>query len=193
MQREHPFFVNIISPVKSCPLQLAGRQLYFYSLREQYRIVSNRESGRGRYDIAMYPLSENMDGFLMEFKVRNASKEKDLEETARNALLQIEEKRYDNDLLAAGIPKDRIYKLGIAFDEKDVRIRTSLYMQGYRTKCIDENHYPLLRFFPAPNATAPLNASITRYKVAGLSSPVFGLDVFFFPFCFSADAFSSCF
>lgn len=126
MQREHPFFVNIISPVKSCPLQLAGRQLYFYSLREQYRIVSNRESGRGRYDIAMYPLSENMDGFLMEFKVRNASKEKDLEETARNALLQIEEKRYDNDLLAAGIPKDRIYKLGIAFDGKDVRIRTSL-------------------------------------------------------------------
>ncbi|WP_243112675.1 PD-(D/E)XK nuclease domain-containing protein [Mediterraneibacter butyricigenes] len=78
MQREHPFFVNIISPVKSCPLQLAGRQLYFYSLRDQYRIVSNRESGRGRYDIAMYPLSENMDGFLMEFKVRNASKEKDL-------------------------------------------------------------------------------------------------------------------
>ena len=96
------------------------------SLRDQYRIVSNRESGRGRYDIAMYPLSENMDGFLLEFKVRNASKEKDLEETARNALLQIEEKRYDSDLLAAGISKDRIYKLGIAFDGKDVCIRTSL-------------------------------------------------------------------
>ncbi len=96
------------------------------SLRDQYRIVSNRESGRGRYDIAMYPLSENMDGFLLEFKVRNASREKNLEETARNTLLQIEEKRYDNDLIASGIPKDRIYKLGIAFDGKDVCIRTSI-------------------------------------------------------------------
>ena len=62
----------------------------------------------------------------MEFKVRNSSKEKDLEETARNALLQIEKKRYDNDLIDSGIPKDRIYKLGIAFDGKDVCIRTSL-------------------------------------------------------------------
>lgn len=31
------------------------------SLREQYRIVSNRESGRGRYDIVMYPLQKDMD------------------------------------------------------------------------------------------------------------------------------------
>ena len=36
------------------------------------------------------------------------------------------EKRYDNDLIASGIPKDHIYKLGIAFDGKDVCIRTSL-------------------------------------------------------------------
>ena len=31
------------------------------SMRKEYRIVSNRESGRGRYDIAMYPQKEDLD------------------------------------------------------------------------------------------------------------------------------------
>ena len=122
MQREHPFFVNIISPVKSCPLQLAGRQLYFYSLRDQYRIVSNRESGMGRYDIAMYPLQKDLDAFILEFKVMNEKKEKEIEDTASNALLQIEEKAYETDLLAAGIPREKIYKLGIAFAGKNALV-----------------------------------------------------------------------
>lgn len=46
------------------------------TLRDRYRIVSNRESGRGRYDIAMYPLEKNQDAFLMEFKVWDKKKEK---------------------------------------------------------------------------------------------------------------------
>ncbi len=45
------------------------------SLRDQYRIVSNRESGRGRYDIAIYPLEKNKDAFILEFKVFDAKKE----------------------------------------------------------------------------------------------------------------------
>ncbi len=92
------------------------------SLKDRYRIVSNRESGRGRYDIAMYPLRDNDDAFILEFKVRDAKKEKDLEETAANALRQIEEKCYETDLLAEGIPKERIYKLGFAFEGKDVLV-----------------------------------------------------------------------
>lgn len=90
------------------------------SLRDKYRIVSNRESGRGRYDIAMYPLQEGQDAFIMEFKVHDAYKERDLMATAENALRQIEEKAYEADLLAAGIPEERIYKLGFAFEGKDV-------------------------------------------------------------------------
>ena len=95
------------------------------SLRDKYRIVSNRESGRGRYDIAMYPLHEGQDAFIMEFKVHDANKEKDLIATAENALQQIEEKAYEADLLAAGIPKERIYKLGFAFEGKDVVVMQS--------------------------------------------------------------------
>ena len=92
------------------------------SLRDRYRIVSNRESGRGRYDIAMYPLQENTDAFIMEFKVQDRKKEPDLERTAKNALQQIEDKNYAADLLAAGIPAERIYKLGFAFAGKDVLV-----------------------------------------------------------------------
>mgnify|MGYP004505212531 FL=1 len=92
------------------------------SLRDRYRIVSNRESGRGRYDIAMYPLQENTDAFIMEFKVQDRKKETDLEQTAKNALQQIDDKNYAADLLAAGIPAERIYKLGFAFAGKDVLV-----------------------------------------------------------------------
>lgn len=92
------------------------------SLRDRYRIVSNRESGRGRYDIAMYPLHENTDAFIMEFKVQDRKKETDLEQTAKNALQQIEDKNYAADLLAAGIPAERIYKLRFAFEGKDVLV-----------------------------------------------------------------------
>lgn len=92
------------------------------SLRDRYRIVSNRESGRGRYDIAMYPLQENTDAFIMEFKVQDRKKETDLEQTAKNALQQIVDKNYEADLLAAGVPEERIYKLGFAFAGKDVLV-----------------------------------------------------------------------
>lgn len=92
------------------------------SLRDRYRIVSNRESGRGRYDIAMYPLQENTDAFIMEFKVQDRKKETNLEQTAKNALQQIVDKNYEADLLAAGVPAERIYKLGFAFAGKDVLV-----------------------------------------------------------------------
>ena len=92
------------------------------SLKDRYRIVSNRESGRGRYDIAMYPLSENEDAFIIEFKVLDEKREKNLEQTAENALKQIEDRDYKADLLAAGIPEGRIYQLGFAFEGKDVLV-----------------------------------------------------------------------
>lgn len=46
------------------------------SLKDRYRIVSNRESGRGRYDIALYPKQEDLDAFIMEFKVCDERTEK---------------------------------------------------------------------------------------------------------------------
>ena len=58
----------------------------------------------------MYPLERNKDAFIMGFKVFDAKKERSLEQTAANALKQIEEKNYEADLIAAGIGRGQIYK-----------------------------------------------------------------------------------
>ena len=88
---------------------------------ENYVLKSNRESGFGRYDVMMIPKKENLPAVILEFKVRRA-KEKDLEESVQMALRQIEEKNYDAELLALGIPKERIRHYGFAFEGKHVLI-----------------------------------------------------------------------
>lgn len=91
-------------------------------LRGRYIITSNRESGFGRYDVLLEPLSEKDDAFIIEFKVHKPRREKNLEETLENALSQIEEKKYESILTAKGIPSDRIRKYGFAFQGKQVLI-----------------------------------------------------------------------
>lgn len=90
------------------------------SMRKEYRIVSNRESGDGRYDIAIYPFDKTKDAYILEFKVLNEHREKTVQETAENALKQIRTRNYEADLLAYGIPADHIYKLGFGFLGKKV-------------------------------------------------------------------------
>ena len=91
-------------------------------MREDYVLTSNRESGYGRYDVMLEPFDKNKNAFILEFKVHDPEDEKSIEETVASALNQIEEKQYEANLIARGIPKEKIRKYGFAFEGKKVLI-----------------------------------------------------------------------
>ena len=91
-------------------------------LRDQYEVRSNRESGYGRYDVMLIPRQKNQLAFVLEFKVYNAQEELKLEDTVQSALLQIEEKHYDTELIERGLSKSKIRHYGFAFEGKKLLI-----------------------------------------------------------------------
>ena len=94
-------------------------------LQNRYVITSNRESGFGRYDVMIEPRNSGDDAMILEFKVLNPRREKTLEDTARNALEQIEARNYEAYLSERGILKEQIRKYGFAFQGKTVLIEGS--------------------------------------------------------------------
>lgn len=89
-------------------------------LSNQYQIKSNRESGLGRFDIQLIPLVKGIPGFIFEFKYTKDT-HIDLDSLADLAIKQIEEKKYDTELLDAKVQS--IVKIGIAFCGKNAVVK----------------------------------------------------------------------
>lgn len=89
-------------------------------LDNHYKIKSNRESGDGRYDISLIPRENKYPGIIMELKWKSGLEEEALDTLSKDALKQIDNKRYDVEMTEYGIEK--IMKLGIAFSGKKVTI-----------------------------------------------------------------------
>lgn len=89
-------------------------------LDKRYYITSNRESGKGRYDIQLMPKDKNLPGILLELKAGKNLTPEALNKLSNQALQQIEDNKYDTQMINSGIK--HIWKYGIAFDGKQVAI-----------------------------------------------------------------------
>lgn len=84
-----------------------------------YTVKSNRESGNGRGDIFIRPVSRRKAAIILELKVCKNFNE--LEQRADEALNQIEEKKYEMELKDDGY--NNIIKYGISFFKKDCLVK----------------------------------------------------------------------
>ena len=94
---------------------IMGMGLY---LEGEYITKSNIESGLGRYDFVIEPKNKAKRAYIMEFK--STDNIENLEEVSKEALRQIEDKKYDISLKQNSI-KDITY-MGIAFCGKQIKI-----------------------------------------------------------------------
>ena len=113
---------------KSISFYDAGAETFYHGLAlglvalmdNHYKIKSNRESGDGRYDISLIPREKKYPGIIMELKWKGSLEPIQLEDLSKEALKQIDDKRYDLEMREDGI--NNILKLGIAFSGKKVVI-----------------------------------------------------------------------
>ena len=94
---------------------IMGMGLY---LEGEYITKSNIESGLGRYDFLIEPKNKSKRAFIMEFKSTDSIEK--LEEVSKEALKQIEDKKYDISFKQNGIKE--ITYIGIAFCGKQIKI-----------------------------------------------------------------------
>ena len=85
-------------------------------LSNEYDIISNREEGKGRCDIILKAKKESLPSYVLEFKYLKEADAERLEESAKEAVLQIKEKHYDAEL------PGRAILIGLAHAGKEVSI-----------------------------------------------------------------------
>ena len=100
-----------------------GFILGLMSSLEQYRILSNRETGNGRADILLKPYDEQNTAVIIELKY--AKEFKGLEDGCNKALQQIETMHYTDELEEDGYQSILMY--GICFYKKNCKVACMEY------------------------------------------------------------------
>jgi Predicted AAA-ATPase/PD-(D/E)XK nuclease superfamily len=93
----------------------------FVRLDGRYIIRSNRESGKGRYDIALIPRNPAQKGFVIETKAPNLKKRETLKWALAEAEKQVLENLYETELTQAGVGE--VLRLAIAVQGKEVLVK----------------------------------------------------------------------
>ncbi len=89
---------------------------------DDYEVISNRESGLGRVDIILLHKEDREKlTIIMELKSIDEFEEETKETALNNALIQIEEKRYEMEAKKRGYTN--ILKMGVVFDGKRVWVK----------------------------------------------------------------------
>lgn len=86
-------------------------------LSDNYKVISNREEGKGRCDLVIQAKDEKRTSFVIEFKYLKESKDKvkeELEQLSKEAIKQIQDRNYDFDL------KGKVIYIGLAHHGKEV-------------------------------------------------------------------------
>ena len=91
----------------------------FVALMNDYRRLSERESGHGRADLILEPKKKENPGYIFEFKV--AKSEEELESYAEEGFEQIEKKEYNIELINCGVTE--IIYIGLAFYKKKLKMK----------------------------------------------------------------------
>ena len=86
-----------------------------------HEIKSNRESGYGRYDITIIPHDPGQTGYVIEFKTVDTGENETIESAVKAAIKQIEEKKYETELVERGVKNYK--KLAVVFKGKEVTVK----------------------------------------------------------------------
>jgi len=87
-------------------------------LSDVFEIKSNRESGKGRYDVILIPKDKSKFGTVFEFKVKG--RKETLQSAIKKAKQQITAKNYRAELESAGVKN--IQEIAIAFEGKNIKL-----------------------------------------------------------------------
>lgn len=91
----------------------------------RYLVDSNRESGEGRYDIALFPKDQKLPGIIIELKAQKNCGREELKDLAKEALNQINVRKYDTRMKEQNV--FCVLKYGVAFSGKCVEIEEESY------------------------------------------------------------------